>query len=316
MRTYDCHLKNFFGYGIADVYTKDMLFTDYLDPQFPLYVAQSRHFKDELSPVSDGLVSFCGHFVIDAETQIVSCSKNVGDMALSISGFAFGSSGDIAEIKRFITDSDKRPIYMGWGSMICTSPECMVEVACKAAMISGERAIIQGGWAKLSLQVLERSTDDEKLLAYTRQNVLFVGKAPHEWLFPQCSCTIHHGGSGTISTAIRAGVPTIVTPVFLDQYDHARVVNRLGIGKGFENKQFQKISGEELGIAIKALIDDEEIKQNAKDIGLKFRCENGVSTMVEAIDEFWKKYVETERFQGFVHKRLRMRTESCFWCGL
>ena len=31
----------------------------------------------------------------------------------------------------------------------------------------------------------------------------------HSWLFPKCSAVIHHGGAGTISSAIIAGVPQV-----------------------------------------------------------------------------------------------------------
>ena len=31
----------------------------------------------------------------------------------------------------------------------------------------------------------------------------------HSWLFPQCLAVIHHGGTGTVFSAIMAGVPQV-----------------------------------------------------------------------------------------------------------
>ena len=31
----------------------------------------------------------------------------------------------------------------------------------------------------------------------------------HSWLFPKCVAVIHHGGAGTVSSAILAGVPQV-----------------------------------------------------------------------------------------------------------
>jgi UDP:flavonoid glycosyltransferase YjiC (YdhE family) len=32
---------------------------------------------------------------------------------------------------------------------------------------------------------------------------------------------VHHGGSGTMAQALRAGVPQVILPLILDQYHHA-----------------------------------------------------------------------------------------------
>lgn len=35
--------------------------------------------------------------------------------------------------------------------------------------------------------------------------VLFIGQAPHDWLFPRCAALIHHGGAGTTATGLYYG---------------------------------------------------------------------------------------------------------------
>jgi UDP:flavonoid glycosyltransferase YjiC (YdhE family) len=44
------------------------------------------------------------------------------------------------------------------------------------------------------------------------------GPMPHAKLFPRVAAVVHHGGSGTTSAALRAGVPQVIVPHMMDQY--------------------------------------------------------------------------------------------------
>ncbi|CAI5955172.1 unnamed protein product [Closterium sp. NIES-64] len=59
--------------------------------------------------------------------------------------------------------------------------------------------------------------------------VLFVGSVAHDWLFPHCSATVHHGGAGTVAASIRAGCPILPMPFFGDQHFWAAVLHSLGV---------------------------------------------------------------------------------------
>jgi len=185
----------------------------------------------------------------------------------------------------------------------------MVVLAAKALMHSGQRGIVFTGWAKLSMTLLSKATKDVALLAYAEKNIVFVEGAPHEWLFPKVLCTVHHGGAGTTAAAMRAGMPTIITPVFLDQWDHAYLVNNLGVGVGFE-KQFQKISAEELGTAIKQVVQSTEIAAKAKQIGKILKEEDGAQNIVNAVQDFWQRWVESGKYQAKMDDMKRVRKEA------
>lgn len=51
----------------------------------------------------------------------------------------------------------------------------------------------------------------------------------YSWLFPQVDAVLHHGGAGTTSASLRAGIPTLIKPWFGDQYFWASRVQRLGV---------------------------------------------------------------------------------------
>jgi len=162
----------------------------------------------------------------------------------------------------------------------------MVWIACASAMKASKRAVICGGWAKLSMDTLKiaikAETDGEQLLAYAEANILFVDTAPHERLFPRCACIVHHGGSGTTAASLRSGKPTIVTPICLDQYDQAEIVARLGVGIGC--KQLNKLTDDDVSAAIIRACTDTAIISNAAEVGQKLLGGNGVQTAITEIE--------------------------------
>ena len=52
---------------------------------------------------------------------------------------------------------------------------------------------------------------------------------PFGQLFPHADLVIAHGGIGTVTRILKAGVPSIITPIAYDQFDNAFLLRRLGI---------------------------------------------------------------------------------------
>ncbi|CAM9122013.1 unnamed protein product, partial [Ascophyllum nodosum] len=53
---------------------------------------------------------------------------------------------------------------------------------------------------------------------------------PHSWLLPRCRGIVHHGGSGTVGAALRAGAVQAVIPFAFDQFFFADQVEHMGAG--------------------------------------------------------------------------------------
>lgn len=60
--------------------------------------------------------------------------------------------------------------------------------------------------------------------------VTHVGRLPLSQVLRACDLAIHHGGQGTALTALGAGIPQLVLPVFDDQLDNAAAVATAGAG--------------------------------------------------------------------------------------
>lgn len=69
------------------------------------------------------------------------------------------------------------------------------------------------------------------------EGVFHTSHARFEDLFPRARAVIHHGGIGTTSKCILAGVPQLIVPRSHDQPDNAQRIVSLGLGKTLRYQQ-------------------------------------------------------------------------------
>lgn len=109
------------------------------------------------------------------------------------------------------------PLAIGFGSMDDQRPEQRTAVVLEALRLTGQRAVLLAGWG-----------------GFTRANlppsVCVVDAVPHSWLFPQVAGAVHHGGAGTTAAALKAGIPSVLTPFGGDQSFWAQRLEQLGLG--------------------------------------------------------------------------------------
>jgi UDP:flavonoid glycosyltransferase YjiC (YdhE family) len=161
------------------------------------------------------------------------------------------------------------PVYVGFGSMSTRSPQETTELVLRALSQTGQRALLSSGWGGLSELDLP-------------ENVFQVEAVPHDWLFPQMAAVVHHGGAGTTAAGLRAGVPSLIVPFFMDQHFWGRRVAELGAGPPpIPRKQ---LSVERLAEGITVAVTDEKMRRRAAELGGIIRAEDGVARAVEAID--------------------------------
>ncbi|WP_374025924.1 glycosyltransferase [Mycobacterium sp. HNNTM2301] len=120
------------------------------------------------------------------------------------------------EVLSWIADGPP-PIYFGFGSTPITSPPETVAVISGACEQLGERALICSG-----------PNDFARLTRSGHTKI--VEAVNHAAVFPACRAVVHHGGAGTTAAGMRAGVPTLVLWLWLDQPIWASAVSQLGVG--------------------------------------------------------------------------------------
>ncbi|RTE81520.1 hypothetical protein BHE90_003977 [Fusarium euwallaceae] len=122
------------------------------------------------------------------------------------------------ELQAFL-DAGPPPIYIGFGSIVLDDPNAMTELIFKAVGKTGQRVLLSKGWGGMGADEL-----------HIPDGVFMLGNVPHDWLFKQVSCVVHHGGAGTTAAGITAGRPTLVIPFFGDQPFWGAMVARAGAG--------------------------------------------------------------------------------------
>ena len=165
------------------------------------------------------------------------------------------------------------PVYVGFGSMSNRNPEEVTEIVLKALERCKQRGILLTGWGGLVKTDLP-------------EHVYPIESIPFDWLFPQMTAVVHHGGAGTTASGLRAGIPTIIVPFFADQPFWGERVFRLGAGpKPIPRRQ---LTVERLAAAIDTVLRDPGMRKRAETIGERIRAEDGLAAAVDAISGYLK----------------------------
>jgi sterol 3beta-glucosyltransferase len=168
----------------------------------------------------------------------------------------------------------EKPVYIGFGSMFNRDPERLTENIIQALKQTGKRGILMKGWGGLSAEI-----DDD--------DIFTIDSIPHNWLFPQMSAIVHHGGAGTTGTALKSGVPMVMVPFMGDQYFWGDRMKKLGVTVSPIPQE--KLTAEALANAIAKVTEDENIKVRSRQLGEKIRAEDGVGNTVKIIDRYLQK---------------------------
>lgn len=138
----------------------------------------------------------------------------------------------------------------------------MTKIIFEAVQNSGQRAIISKGWGNLGVDDVD-----------VPENILIIGSIPHDWLFRQVSCVIHHGGAGTTAAGLALGLPTIIVPFFGDQQFWGEIVARAGAGP--VPLPYHQLTVDKLSEAIDTALKP-STQERAQEIAKKMKKESGV----------------------------------------
>ena len=113
------------------------------------------------------------------------------------------------------------------------------------------------------------------------ENIFPIEYAPHDWLYRHVQVAAHHGGAGTTSASLHAGIPTITMPLAIDQFFWGERVHRIGVGpKPIPQRE---LSAEKLANAIQESLHNNDMRVKAKTVSVRLNAENGIQTAVSQI---------------------------------
>lgn len=170
------------------------------------------------------------------------------------------------EVTRFL-DQGEPPIAVGFSSVVAPDPRALAQTVVQAARRAGQRVLLLSGWGAFDAESVRG--DD----------VLVVDRLPHDWLLPQVSAFVHHGGVGSSAAAYRAGVPQVVVPFCLDQPFWGYRALALGVAPA--SIPIQDLKVEPLAHAIGRAVTDPGYRLRAQTLATAIASDDGIRTGAE-----------------------------------
>jgi hypothetical protein len=214
------------------------------------------------------------------------------------------------------------PVYMGFGSMPVRDTRQLFQLFVKSCRATGNRGIFCGGWTDVtglksdSTGYIDSGSGSSSSSSSSRgeknegdmegeeneignkdvegesnssmEDILVIKGAPHEWLLPRCLMAIHHGGAGTTAASLRAGIPTLICSVLIDQPFWAYHIRRLGVGHR-ELMTLKDLTAEQLTEQIR-ICSQPEVLARAREFGEELRKEDGVRKAKEILLDYCNKH--------------------------
>ena len=174
-----------------------------------------------------------------------------------------------ADLERFLA-AGPPPVFVGFGSRNPADAARLSGIVAAARRSAGVRMVIQAGWANLG--AAQQDDDD----------VIVIGEAPHDWLFPKMAAVVHHAGAGTTAAGLRAGVPTVSVPMITDQPFWASRVTALGAGP--RAVPYKSLSAESLGAAISDAVSRDSYRVGAQAMANQLATEDATLPVIGALD--------------------------------
>jgi UDP:flavonoid glycosyltransferase YjiC (YdhE family) len=159
------------------------------------------------------------------------------------------------------------PVFAGFGSMSGRGPQRATRALVDALAGSGRRCLVGAGWAQLDP-------------AHLPEGWRIVGDVPHAQLFPRVAVVIHHGGSGTTASALRAGAPQVILPLLLDQYHHAHMLHRAGLAP--RPTPMERVTAASLAQSIDEALRLPEAPRRA--VAERLRTSDGAGTILDRVE--------------------------------
>jgi rhamnosyltransferase subunit B len=103
--------------------------------------------------------------------------------------------------------------------------------------------------------------------------VVHVAYASFSQLFARSAAVVHHGGIGTLSQALQAGVPQLIRPMAYVQFDNASRACRLGVAKELLPRSYR---GLHLDASLRDLLGDASIRSACKQVAVRMEGEDGL----------------------------------------
>ena len=174
-----------------------------------------------------------------------------------------------SELDRFLSDGPS-PIAFTPGSANIFGKK-FFQAAADACKIMGKRGILLTRFA-------------EQIPESLPENVRHFDFAPFKELLPRCEALVHHGGIGSLSQAMLAGIPQVIMPMGFDQIDNAHRVWSLGVGDSLFPERFE---GNRLAMTLRNLMANPNTARACNQLAARIGQVDSLEVACDVIEASW-----------------------------
>ncbi len=171
------------------------------------------------------------------------------------------------EIEEFLGRGEP-PVLFTLGSTAVQKPGAFYQNAVEALQVLGLRGILLIG-------------PEENRPVHLPDSILAISYAPYGLLMPRVRAVAHQCGIGTLSHALRAGVPSVACPFAFDQPNNARRLEALGVAEVVLPHQRD---ARRIGQALQRLLAG-GAPAHTQRLGGLIRAEDGVAMACDVLEE-------------------------------
>lgn len=168
---------------------------------------------------------------------------------------------------KFLAEGEKPVLFTAGtghfhaGAFFATAAKLVSELGCRAVFITPKTDQVPGGLPA---------------------GVFVTAYAPFSLLLPRARAFVHHGGIGTTSQCLAAGLPQLVVPMSLDQPDNADRVKRFGVGLSIGHGRFTVKRALPL---LRRCLEDSEIRQKARSQAARMRHTRDINELLAWLEQ-------------------------------
>lgn len=142
------------------------------------------------------------------------------DANVAVAGYTYekGSIYSPPKSLEIFLETDKPVLAIGFGSASIPDPVKLMNMVFNAVETIGAKAVVCIKSSKLNSALP------------IPDHIFFTEEIPHGWLLPRVQGFVHHGGAGSTAAGLKAGVPMLLVPFFLDQHFWAAQTQTLQLG--------------------------------------------------------------------------------------
>lgn len=136
--------------------------------------------------------------------------------------------------------------------------------------------------SRLGCRAVFLTSKPDQVPANLPASIFVATYAPFSELLPRAAVMVHHGGIGTLSQCLAAGIPQLVVFMSLDQPDNAARVERLGVGRSISRGD---LTEERMLPLVRRCRDDRKIAEKAAHHAGRLQQRRPVAAMLVWLEE-------------------------------